>query len=98
MNWIAFIKHPKRRKASHYGNLPVSNFLIRFKLLLLIMMICTYSPYCFGGGGTTGMPIEITGIVTDEEGEPLIGVNIQVKGTNTGTTTEIDGHFTLDVV
>ncbi|HLU93780.1 MAG TPA: TonB-dependent receptor [Membranihabitans sp.] len=98
MNWIAFIKHPKRRKASNSGNLTVSNFLIRFKLLLLIMMICTYSLYCFGGGGTTGMPIEITGIVTDEEGEPLIGVNIQVKGTNTGTTTEIDGHFTLDVV
>src|SRR5690606_4618878 len=98
MNWIAFIKHPKRRKASNSGNLTVSNFLVGFRLLGLIMMICTYSLYCFGGVVTTGMPIEITGIVTDEEGAPLIGVNIKVKGTNTETTTEIDGHFTLDVV
>ena len=39
----------------------------------------------------------ITGLITDTGGEPLIGVNILVQGTNSGTTTDIDGTFSLDV-
>lgn len=38
----------------------------------------------------------VSGIVTDEEGEPLIGVNIQVKGSDKGTSTDFDGQFTID--
>lgn len=33
----------------------------------------------------------------DETGEPIIGANILVKGTTNGTTTDLDGHFSLDV-
>src|SRR5690606_24171604 len=44
------------------------------------------------------MVIDVTGTVSDENGEPLIGVNIQVKGTNLGTATDLDGHFTLEDV
>ncbi len=44
------------------------------------------------------LPIDISGNVTDENGEPLIGVNIQVKGTNLGTATDFDGHFSLEEV
>lgn len=40
----------------------------------------------------------VSGTVTDENGEPLIGVNIQVKGTNQGTATDLDGSFTLENV
>lgn len=39
---------------------------------------------------------KITGRITDESGEPLIGVSIQLKGTSTGTITDIDGNFTTD--
>ena len=39
----------------------------------------------------------ITGIVNDESGVPLIGATILVKGTATGTITDIDGNFSLDV-
>ncbi|MCB0641982.1 MAG: SusC/RagA family TonB-linked outer membrane protein, partial [Phaeodactylibacter sp.] len=40
----------------------------------------------------------ITGKVTSaEDGLPLIGVTISVKGTSTGTTTDIDGNFSMDV-
>jgi TonB-linked SusC/RagA family outer membrane protein len=39
----------------------------------------------------------ITGKVTDEKGEALIGVNIIVKETNKGTTTNVDGKYTLSV-
>lgn len=39
--------------------------------------------------------ITVSGTVTDLQGEPLIGVNVLVKGTNKGTSTGIDGHFSL---
>lgn len=38
----------------------------------------------------------ITGKVMDESGEGLIGVNILIKGTTTGTTTDFDGNFEID--
>ncbi|WP_301196286.1 carboxypeptidase-like regulatory domain-containing protein, partial [Bacteroides acidifaciens] len=37
----------------------------------------------------------IKGRVTDEKGEPLIGVSVAYKGTNTGTITNINGEFSL---
>ncbi|WP_116125601.1 M56 family metallopeptidase [Lewinella sp. IMCC34183] len=53
--------------------------------------------------GTLAPPIDlgpdaiITGKVVDAAtGEPLIGTAIMVKGTNTGTITDIDGAFRLD--
>lgn len=39
----------------------------------------------------------ITGVVTDINGEPVIGVNIIEKGTTNGTVTDLDGRFTLQV-
>lgn len=39
--------------------------------------------------------IRITGRVTDEKGQPIIGVNILQKGTNQGTISNIDGSFSL---
>ena len=38
----------------------------------------------------------ISGVITDAtNGEPLIGANVLVKGTDTGTITDIDGSFSL---
>ena len=42
--------------------------------------------------------ITVTGIVKDTHGEPLIGVNVLVKGSRTGTITDMDGHFLLNEV
>ena len=39
----------------------------------------------------------ITGIVTDDSGEPLIGAGVVVEGTTTGTITGIDGDYMLTV-
>ncbi len=39
---------------------------------------------------------QVTGTVTDaESGDPLIGASILVKGTTTGTITDVDGTYTL---
>ncbi len=40
----------------------------------------------------------ISGKVTDESGEPLIGVNIQVEGSTMGTTTDFEGDYVLQDV
>ncbi|MGM0532080.1 MAG: SusC/RagA family TonB-linked outer membrane protein, partial [Bacteroidota bacterium] len=41
--------------------------------------------------------IEVTGTVTDAEtGDPLPGVNIVVEGTTTGTTTDMDGNYSIE--
>ena len=37
------------------------------------------------------------GVVTDEEGEPLIGATVLIIGTTTGTVTDFDGQFELTV-
>ena len=53
--------------------------------------------------GTTEFAVQqqnertITGVVKDKSGEPLIGVNVVLKGTATGTITGLDGDFMLQV-
>ena len=39
--------------------------------------------------------IPVKGMVKDVNGEPLIGVNVKIKGSNVGTITDIDGNFTI---
>lgn len=39
----------------------------------------------------------ISGNVTDDTGEPLLGVNILEKGTGNGAQTDFDGNFSLEV-
>lgn len=39
--------------------------------------------------------ITVKGQVLDEASEPLIGVTISIKGTTTGTVTDIDGNYTI---
>lgn len=40
-------------------------------------------------------PAPVSGVVVDQKGEALIGVSIMIKGTSTGTITNVDGKFTL---
>ncbi|MCD7938091.1 MAG: TonB-dependent receptor [Tannerellaceae bacterium] len=42
--------------------------------------------------------LALSGTVTDEKGEPLIGVSVQVKGTSNGTITNYDGEYSLTAV
>lgn len=39
----------------------------------------------------------ISGLVSDDQGEPLIGATVQVQGTSIGIATDIDGKFSLTV-
>ena len=39
---------------------------------------------------------KITGQVTDQNGEPIIGANVIVKGSTTGTITDLDGNYSIE--
>lgn len=60
------------------------------KLSLLLMMVLF----------ATGIALAqrtIQGKVSDAKGEPMVGTSVVVKGTTTGTTTDIDGNYNLSV-
>lgn len=41
--------------------------------------------------------IKCSGVVVDEQGEPIIGATVTLPGTSTATATDVDGRFTLIV-
>lgn len=61
------------------------------KKLLLLMVLCSAYLLSFG------QERQISGTVTDETGATLPGVNVVVKGTTTGTISDIDGNYKLTV-
>ncbi|HWV65520.1 TonB-dependent receptor, partial [Chitinophaga sp.] len=42
-------------------------------------------------------PITITGVVLDEDGQPLAGVNVVLKGTSKGVYTDREGKFSISI-
>ncbi len=59
----------------------------KLKLLVLIIML----------SGVSWAQYSVSGLVTDDNNEPLAGVQIAIKGTQKGTVTNFDGYFKLDV-
>lgn len=57
-------------------------------LLYLVLSVCTVA--------TTFAQRTITGTITDTGGVPLIGANVLIKGTTTGTITDLDGSFSFE--
>lgn len=61
------------------------------KAFMLIMFIS------FGLVSIYAQNRTVTGTVTDDKGESLIGVSVAIKGTTTGTITDVDGRFSMSV-
>ena len=57
---------------------------------IMILLVCHLSNATWAQGQSN-----VKGLIADPTGEPLIGVSIQVKGTTTGTVTDINGKFSL---
>lgn len=60
-------------------------------------MMHLMNPYALALAATTIANIAIRGIVTDDQGNPIPGVNILVKGTTIGTVTDVTGHYAIQV-
>lgn len=70
--------------------IPGSHSGKRFRVIALSLFAAIlFVVPSYGQGGT------VNGTVRDASGEPMIGVSVVVKGTSTGTSTEIDGTFSL---
>ena len=57
-------------------------------LTLICALMCTVAALAQGN--------QVRGTVFDENGEPVIGASVMIKGTKTGTVTNVDGQFTLN--
>lgn len=67
------------------------NLIRRLRAVILSVLLLTFcAPYLQA-------QIKITGTVTDETKETVIGANVVVKGTSTGVTTDLDGKYTITV-
>ena len=77
------------RKAcvGNYTTPPVSKKWKWFTIILVCLMTTL----------TANAQNPVTGTVTDQAGEPLIGASVTVPGTSVGTSTDIDGNFKLNV-
>lgn len=57
-----------------------------------------------GGGGNYTLAVEagqaatkkVSGTITDTEGVPVTGASVIIKGTRTGTESDLDGRFSID--
>jgi len=59
------------------------------KLKMLTVMLLTLAAI-----GTNAQDV-VSGIVTDENGEALVGVTVTIQGSTAGTATDLDGSFSL---
>ena len=46
-------------------------------------------------GGVAFAQSQVSGTVTDENGDPVVGAAVRVAGTKTGTVTDVNGHFSI---
>lgn len=70
------------------GEFKVHKGRMRTMLLTLFLMLPFY---------VLSQKVAVTGEITDENGEPVIGVTVMEKGTTNGTMSDIDGKFSINV-
>lgn len=58
---------------------------------VILVLICIF----LGFSGAFAQS-RISGVVTDEKNEPVIGANVAVKGTTRATSTDVEGKFSLE--
>jgi TonB-linked SusC/RagA family outer membrane protein len=63
------------------------------RILLLTLLLMFFSLY----GIAQEASFKVSGTITDESKQAIVGANIRIAGSNTGTVTDIDGKFELQV-
>lgn len=76
------------------------NIAVAILTACLATSVCFHSFVAFGAESFPNFPTEqqqntISGVVVDQNGEPLVGVGIVETGTRNGTMTDGNGNFTL---
>jgi iron complex outermembrane receptor protein len=79
---LFIIKFVKLQKLSNLNNIKKMKNLITI-LSMILMVSITFA--------------QQSGVVVDENNDPLPGASVVIKGTTTGTTTDFDGKFSIDI-
>jgi len=82
------------KKKSKFNQCYFSNGIFK-TMALALMLIMVHGTAAFAGSGTALQEKSVSGKVIDNNGESLPGVSVLVKGTTTGTITDVNGEFTL---
>ena len=70
---------------------------VLFSAMLMLGVMGGISTYPVPAmASVTQQTIKVTGQVVDQDGEPLIGATIKLKGAQTGVITDFDGNFSID--
>ncbi len=72
----------------------MNTFLLRKNRWKILFLSMFFSLFCAISNAQE--KTKITGNVYDETKEPLVGVSVVIKGTSTGTVTDVDGHFEIN--
>jgi TonB-dependent starch-binding outer membrane protein SusC len=74
------------------------NFFINLKIFMKRILLCLVVLFALASDLAWAQDRTITGTVTSQEdGQPLPGVNVVVKGTTNGTVTDTEGVYRLNV-
>ncbi len=88
----------EKSKTRHLKNVNILRVVFFAALFLLMGVEIAYSQNTNSpSNAVQDGKRRITGVVTDDRGEPLIGVSVQIQNTTIGTITNIDGLFVIDV-
>ncbi len=80
------------------AQLPTRHAIFKYVLLLsLIVLGQLFTAYGKASETHTPQNRVVTGTIRSTDGESLPGVNVMIKGTSTGTVTDVDGKFSLAV-
>lgn len=61
-----------------------------------ILLVCLTAVFIFASGALWAQDLTVTGKITSsEDGSPLPGVNVVVKGTTSGTVSDVSGNYSL---
>lgn len=60
--------------------------------------LCLFLAVLFVSVGIAFAQTQVNGtVISSEDGEPVVGASVVVVGTKTGTVTDVDGKFSLNV-
>ena len=79
-----------------------TKLIVRFGVALLLLAgpfaaVASAAPSKADSEQTPAKTVTVRGVVYDDQGQPLPGASVMVKGTTQGTVTDLDGNYSLNV-